>query len=368
MLGSTSIALKADGSVQAVQLFAPFGGTRYSDGSMTTPYNYTGQRLDTTSGLLYYNARYYDATSGRFTSADTVETNGTGLDPYAYVKGSPETFTDPTGHGRCGPDGDCVGVPGAGTPGQGSSSGGGGDSGSSGGNPGGGGGNPGGGGGNPGSGGGNPGSGGGNDGVNHSCAGLTAAACKHGEDQRTEQNTSDKDMINLVKVGATIINVVVDWMQMRKDMDQAWSFDKIVELIGNVISLAGDALSAISQIASLFKWTSVQLFADRLGSFVNSAAALYKMARASWDSAFGFWARAGITAGFFALKAGLYAEDPSSLVVPVAQAAASAAHFDGVFAGKAIGSAFQAIWQHYQANIDQRNLESVSDFCKSSSC
>ncbi|GER89979.1 hypothetical protein KDW_41410 [Dictyobacter vulcani] len=85
---------------------------------MTTPYNYTGQRRDSTSGLLYYGARYYDATSGRFTSADTVETNGTGLDAYAYVKGSPETFTDPTGHGRCGPDGDCVGVPGPGTPGQ----------------------------------------------------------------------------------------------------------------------------------------------------------------------------------------------------------------------------------------------------------
>ncbi|GER89996.1 hypothetical protein KDW_41580 [Dictyobacter vulcani] len=101
MLGSTSIALKADASVQAVQLFAPFGGTRYSDGSMTTPYNYTGQRFDMTSGLLYYNARYYDATSGRFTSADTLETNGAGLDPYAYVKGNPQTYTDPTGHRPC---------------------------------------------------------------------------------------------------------------------------------------------------------------------------------------------------------------------------------------------------------------------------
>ncbi|GER89970.1 hypothetical protein KDW_41320 [Dictyobacter vulcani] len=98
MLGSTSIALKADGSVQAVQLFAPFGGTRYSDGSMTTPYNYTGQRLDTTSGLLYYGARYYDATSGRFVSTDTVETNSNGQDTYAYTQGNPETATDPTGH------------------------------------------------------------------------------------------------------------------------------------------------------------------------------------------------------------------------------------------------------------------------------
>ncbi|GER89989.1 hypothetical protein KDW_41510 [Dictyobacter vulcani] len=162
MLGSTSIALKADGSVQAVQLFAPFGGTRYSDGSMTTPYNYTGQRLDTTSGLLYYGARYYDSTSGRFTSADSVETNGSGLDPYAYVKGSPETFTDPTGHGPCFYADACdVGTPKSDPP----SSGGSGGSGSDGGGGGGGGGSDGGGGGGGGgSDGGGGGGGGGSDG------------------------------------------------------------------------------------------------------------------------------------------------------------------------------------------------------------
>ncbi|GCE23195.1 RHS repeat-associated core domain-containing protein [Dictyobacter kobayashii] len=99
-LGSNSIALWADGSVQAVQLFSPFGATRYSDGTMLSPFNFMGQRLDTQTGLLYYNARYYDANSGRFISADTVETNGSGLDPYAYVHGNPETFNDPTGKRR----------------------------------------------------------------------------------------------------------------------------------------------------------------------------------------------------------------------------------------------------------------------------
>ncbi|GCE23123.1 RHS repeat-associated core domain-containing protein [Dictyobacter kobayashii] len=61
------------------QLFSPFGATRYSDGTMLSPFNFTGQRLDTQTGLLYYNARYYDANSRRFTSADTVETNMIGL-------------------------------------------------------------------------------------------------------------------------------------------------------------------------------------------------------------------------------------------------------------------------------------------------
>ncbi|GCE23166.1 RHS repeat-associated core domain-containing protein [Dictyobacter kobayashii] len=104
-LGSNSIALRSDGSVQAVQLFSPFGSTRYSDGTMLSPFNFTGQRLDTQTGLLYYNARYYDASSGRFTSADTVETNDRGLDPYTYVGENPETATDPTGHAHIGPDG-----------------------------------------------------------------------------------------------------------------------------------------------------------------------------------------------------------------------------------------------------------------------
>ncbi|GCF10715.1 RHS repeat-associated core domain-containing protein [Dictyobacter arantiisoli] len=105
-LGSMSLSLYADGSVQAVQLFSPFGGTLYSDGSTPTSYNFTGQRLDSQTGLLYYNARYYDPISGRFISVDGVENNANGDDPYAYVSGNPETLTDPTGQFRMDGQGD----------------------------------------------------------------------------------------------------------------------------------------------------------------------------------------------------------------------------------------------------------------------
>jgi RHS repeat-associated core domain len=98
MQGGSTLVLNANGSVRAVQLFAPYGAVRYSSGTMPTDHNYTGQKLDSASGLLYYNARYYDPVSGRFISADTVENNGQGNDPYAYVKGNPETATDPSGH------------------------------------------------------------------------------------------------------------------------------------------------------------------------------------------------------------------------------------------------------------------------------
>src|SRR5581483_972094 len=58
------------------------------------------------SGLDYYGARYYDPALGQFTSADS---QAAGLNRYGYVKGNPETFTDPTGHMACSADfGACV--------------------------------------------------------------------------------------------------------------------------------------------------------------------------------------------------------------------------------------------------------------------
>jgi RHS repeat-associated protein len=65
---------------------------------MPTSYNYTGQRLDSQTGLIYYNFRYYDPLTGRFVRADTVQDNASGMDPYAYVGDNPETHNDPTGH------------------------------------------------------------------------------------------------------------------------------------------------------------------------------------------------------------------------------------------------------------------------------
>ncbi|MGE5335682.1 MAG: RHS repeat-associated core domain-containing protein, partial [Nitrososphaerota archaeon] len=105
VLGSATVALDASGNTQASQLFAPYGAGRYSSGVMPTSYGFTGQRADAVTGLDYYGARYYDPAAGQFTSADTD--NQAGLNRYAYVKGNPETLTDPTGHRvNCGsPDG-----------------------------------------------------------------------------------------------------------------------------------------------------------------------------------------------------------------------------------------------------------------------
>ena len=50
-------------------------------------------------GLMFYNARWYDPTLGRFAQADTVIPGGAqGYDRYAYANNTPLNYTDPSGH------------------------------------------------------------------------------------------------------------------------------------------------------------------------------------------------------------------------------------------------------------------------------
>jgi RHS repeat-associated protein len=69
---------------------------------MPGSYGFTGQHADSTTGLDYDNARYYDPAAGAFTSADMLLQEGgynpAGLNRYAYVLDNPETYIDPTGY------------------------------------------------------------------------------------------------------------------------------------------------------------------------------------------------------------------------------------------------------------------------------
>ena len=58
---------------------------------------YDGQYLDTTSGLYYLRARWYDPATGQFTSVDAlVALTG---EPYSYAGGNPVNGSDPSGLG-----------------------------------------------------------------------------------------------------------------------------------------------------------------------------------------------------------------------------------------------------------------------------
>jgi len=95
-LGSTSVTSGAQsGDIK----YFPYGATR--SGAVSTTYKFTGQRLDDSTGLYYYGARYYDAAIGRFVQADSIVPspgNPQALNRYSYVYNNPLRYTDSTGH------------------------------------------------------------------------------------------------------------------------------------------------------------------------------------------------------------------------------------------------------------------------------
>jgi RHS repeat-associated protein len=100
-LGSTSLTTNEAGAVVARVLYYPYGETRYTEGTLQTDYQYTGQRNEQGIGLYDYVARFYDPALGRFVSADTVVPNPANpqdLNRYAYVRNNPLSYTDPSGH------------------------------------------------------------------------------------------------------------------------------------------------------------------------------------------------------------------------------------------------------------------------------
>ena len=141
-LGSVGAATGANGALVSSQEYDPWGRVR-SGGVGETKYNYTGQKLDDT-GLLFYNARYYDPLVGRFVSPDSIvpdtynsrlavdfheatilgsmnmenrdllsdgfwgesihpdgPRNPQTLNRYAYVENNPILHSDPSGHAKC---------------------------------------------------------------------------------------------------------------------------------------------------------------------------------------------------------------------------------------------------------------------------
>jgi RHS repeat-associated protein len=100
-LGSASLTT---GAVSAAARYYPYGGDRWTSGSMPTDFRFTGQRQESGFGLYDYNARYYDPLIGRFVSPDTIipsYNNPQSLNRYSYVYNNPIKYSDPTGHCPC---------------------------------------------------------------------------------------------------------------------------------------------------------------------------------------------------------------------------------------------------------------------------
>ncbi|MCL6592280.1 MAG: peptidoglycan DD-metalloendopeptidase family protein, partial [Firmicutes bacterium] len=97
-LGSVRAVTGQDGRVVYQADHTPFGrqyANKLDPGFEADDLGFTGKGFDADSGLWYFNARWYDADTGRFISEDPARDPNSGL--YTYCANNPLSNVDPTG-------------------------------------------------------------------------------------------------------------------------------------------------------------------------------------------------------------------------------------------------------------------------------
>jgi RHS repeat-associated protein len=78
--------------------YDPFGDiVTQTNATDAVRFGFAGMEYDSTTGLYYDHARYYDAAIGRFTSQDPKSFAAGDTNLYRYVGNQPTTGTDPSG-------------------------------------------------------------------------------------------------------------------------------------------------------------------------------------------------------------------------------------------------------------------------------
>jgi RHS repeat-associated protein len=104
-LGSIANLTSSSGATQWTYTYEPFGAARTTTKNNTqapsNPFQFTGQYLDSATGLYHLRARQYDPSTGRFLTLDPLAPTLT--DPYVaayvYVNNRPTISVDPSGMG-----------------------------------------------------------------------------------------------------------------------------------------------------------------------------------------------------------------------------------------------------------------------------
>jgi len=101
--GSPMLATDTSGAVVWKENYRPYG-ERVNTGNQSVSGNnsvwFAGKPFDSSTGLSYMGARYYDPVLGRFMGVDPVgfqETNIHSSNRYAYANNNPYKFVDPDG-------------------------------------------------------------------------------------------------------------------------------------------------------------------------------------------------------------------------------------------------------------------------------
>jgi len=103
-LGSITVTEDSAGHI-IFQGYYPWGGIRTgTSNALPTDNTFTDQKTIESIGLMFYNARYYDSSLGRWVQPDTVIPDiydPLDLDRYQYVLSNPVNLNDPSGHTAC---------------------------------------------------------------------------------------------------------------------------------------------------------------------------------------------------------------------------------------------------------------------------
>lgn len=93
-LGSNRVVVNESNSWVANYDFMPYGDIMKSAINTNISYQFTGQEMDTETGLHNFRARMYDSDLGMFYAMDPA---GQGYSPFAYANGNPIMYVDPDG-------------------------------------------------------------------------------------------------------------------------------------------------------------------------------------------------------------------------------------------------------------------------------
>ena len=101
--GDVTSLTDSSGNIVAQYQYDAWGNIISSTGTMkdANPYRYAGYRYDSSTGLYYLMARYYDPNVGRFITRDSFngeQDNPLSLNRYAYTNNNPVMLQDPSGY------------------------------------------------------------------------------------------------------------------------------------------------------------------------------------------------------------------------------------------------------------------------------